>query len=107
MASYLDFPYLLALSGPIGPMNAFCCCLLLTLGCIHFFPAPKQRCSAQPCLQLPLAAQEGKSEPSDTPVPSLMAVAASNSFPFLPSYLHLCNIFGCLKEREGKECGVG
>lgn len=76
---YLDFPYLLASSGPL-PMDAFYCCLLLSLGWICFsFRAPKQRCSAQPCLQLPLAAQEGKSEPSGTPVPSLMAAAASDS----------------------------
>lgn len=72
---YLDFPYLLASSGPF-PMDAFYCYLLPSLGWICFScPAPKQQCSAQPCLQLPLAAQEGKSELSGTPVPSLMAAA--------------------------------
>lgn len=76
---YLDFPYLFASSGPF-PLDAFYCCLLQSLGWICFsFPSSKQRCSAQPCLQLPLAAQEGKSEPSGTSLPSLMAAAASDT----------------------------
>ena len=60
---YLDFPYLLASSGPFS-VDAFYCCPLLSLEWIFSFPAPKQQRWAQPHLQLPLAAQEGKSEPS-------------------------------------------